>query len=117
MISKWNLALLKMIAEESNPMVRDFLLLTFSKDKNFMKAIRSLCKNTLKGNLKLNAKDKDKLEAYLKEIKYFAVKRNATRPKLSQTGSGFLSVLVPIAAALLGPLIDGAFKKNGNDTA
>lgn len=103
---------MQILANEKNPKVRRLFLYTFAKNKKFIKALRTLCKNTVKGKLNLSNKEKEKISKHLKEIKFFSIKKNSSKSKLVQNGAGFLAALIPIAAAILGPLIDGAFKKN-----
>lgn len=108
MISNVHFAFLKILSEERDPYVRKVLLFSFMKDKKFIKALRSLCKNTLKGKFSISPQLRKR---YLKDLELFTDKK-ASRKKISQNGAGFLSILFPIVASVIGPLINGALSKN-----
>src|SRR5690348_10238531 len=112
MISNVHFAFLEILSKERDPYIRKVLLFTFCKDKKFIKALRSLCQNTLKGKFNIPPKEGAVIKRYLSDLKLLSDKKKATRKQISQNGAGFLSVLFPIVASVLGPLLNGALSKN-----
>ena len=111
-ISNVHFAFLKILSEERDPLCRKFLLRAFCKDKKFIKVLRYLCKMTINGKFNIPPKEYKKLKQYISDLKLFSSKRKANKSRISQNGAGFLTVLFPIVASVLGSLVNGALSKN-----
>jgi len=114
MISNIHFAYLEVLYKERDPYIRKVLLFAFCKDKKFIKALRYLCVNTLQGKFAPSAKETKELKKYISDLRLFSNKKKITKKKIIQNGAGFLTALIPIAAAILGPIINGAFSKDDN---
>src|SRR5690349_6867127 len=114
MISNIHFAYLEVLYKERDPYIRKVLLFAFCKDKKFIKALRSLCQNTLKGKFNITPKEGAIIQKYISDLRFFSDKKKANRKRITQNGAGFLSVLFPIVASVLGPIINGALSKNEN---
>jgi hypothetical protein len=89
------LPLLQLLAE-SSPTSRKQILK--SADDGMIKLLVECCHNTLKGGIKLSSLKIKKLKKYKKAIRVIAKPgKNLKKKKkdLIQTGSGFLSILLP----------------------
>jgi hypothetical protein len=102
-----NLPFLKLVASIKKSATRREILEALSNDETFQKALREIAKNTVRGAIKLSPSDIKKLKTHKGTIKSLSKKRlSANRKKklISQSG-GFLPILIPIVASLIGELI------------
>ena len=84
---------------------RKVLLCILCRDKNFIKLLKMVCQNTITESVPLTDQQKHKLQNYAAVIEAIS-----KEPKnvVSQNGSGFLSLLIPIVTSLIGSAINGA---------
>jgi hypothetical protein len=99
-------AILRTIAK-ARPDVRRSLL--EMADKELIRCLCEISDNTLKGYVNLNSRQKQKLSRYKKILRRIAQRGETWQKKkqLIQTGSGFI---VPLLAAVLGPIISSLIK-------
>lgn len=108
---------LEHLAQVNNRKDRKVLLRVFSRNPLFIKALREICSNTINGGLSLSQKDKNRLRKHKDIIVCLATKNKAVKRKLIQTGSGFLSVILPLVASVVGALLNGSQQKAASDDA
>jgi hypothetical protein len=85
---------------------RGVVIRIFSKDKDFVKAIKEIASNTVNKNIPLTVSDKIKLKKYksvLLDLSYKGGKKS-----LVQSGGGFLPLLVPIVTTVLSSMLNGS---------
>jgi adenine-specific DNA methylase len=100
---------LQLVCGIKNVKSRKIILSEFSRDKDFCSAVRELVKNTVNKNIKLSVNDKTKLRKQRKILLGILAKRTAHKRKrrlINQTGSGFLPIVIPLVAQLIGELIN-----------
>ena len=96
-----SLSLCKSLTERQN------LLKIFCRDKKFVKAVKLICRNTVSKDVPLTPSQRNQLKKYASAITNISSSRYSTKQALVQSGGGFLSILLPIVASLLGGLING----------
>lgn len=93
-----NAELLRLIYKAPPSVQREILYLL---DKKLVRLLCEISKNTLRGTLKLNNKQLNKLKNYKSELRHLSRKGDTWKQKkkrIVQCGSGFIS-------ALLGPIL------------
>lgn len=102
---------LELVASIKRKKLREDLLKELGKDEDFCKVIRELSRNTIKRNIpfkpvhiKQLKVHKGKIRKLAKKTKPLAVK---TRQDNTVQAGGFLPVLIPIVATLLGEFLRG----------
>lgn len=80
--------------------------------RRLQKAIREVCFNLLKGNIKLAPRQLVKLRRYKRQIRALALKKTTLKKRivLNQKG-GFLQALLPIAISTLSSLLSGGLSR------
>lgn len=99
------LPLFEHINSIKRPEDRRMVVAIFSKNHNFIKALEEVADNAVEGDIEFTAEQKRKLKRHKQVILALADKRG--KALVSQTGGGFLSVLLPIVTSILSPLING----------
>jgi hypothetical protein len=79
---------------------REKRLQAYIKDEKFYKLISNICMNASKGNIPLSKKEKAILKAEKTTLKDLS-KRKIRPENVPQTGSGILSILLPLALPIL----------------
>lgn len=102
---KNTLPILEAIARIKSREERKIVIYIFCRDKQFVKAIKEIAKNTVEGNVPLSVKDKHRLKKQKAVLTALAGKGG--KRVIKQQGAGFLPVLVPIVSAILGSIING----------
>ena len=85
---------------------RQQVLRIFAKDKDFVKAIKEIAHNTVNGNIRLTVTHKNHLRQYKDTLLKLASKSG--KKEIIQSGSGFLSLLLPIVSTVLGSMLNGS---------
>lgn len=89
---------------------REILLCILCRDKNFMKLLKMVCKNTINESVPLTDQQKLTIKNYAAVIEAISKSSNSKKV-VSQNGTGFLSLLIPIVTSLIGSAINGANKE------
>lgn len=84
---------------------RKVVLSILAKEPNFIKALEEIAVNTVEGNIKLAKSQKTSLKKHKELLVQLSEKRG--KKLLSQSGGGFLPILIPLVADLIGSLING----------
>ena len=108
MIPDRYIAFLELVASCKDIKERRVVLNALCRHKKFIKAIKMICRNTVNQTLNLSDKQKNQLKKHAKVIEYVAKSSNSGRKTIVQNGGGFVSVLLPIVASLIGAAINGA---------
>lgn len=108
---------LEHLASVTSKKDRSVLLRIFSRNPLFIKALREICSNTVKGQLNLSKTDKNRLRKHKDIISCLATKGKPVKRKLIQSGSGFLSIILPLVASVVGSLLNGAQQKASPDVS
>jgi hypothetical protein len=116
MIPDRYMGFLEIVAQCRSISERRTLLRVLCRDKKFIKAVRLICANTVKNRVSLSTADKRRLRNHAKTIAYVARSSRGGTRRIVQNGGGFLSVLFPIVASLVGAAINGANAKMGDGT-
>lgn len=88
---------------------RKAILKEFSKDPNFCKLLRQVAKNTLRKNFEIDSPSIKKLRKQKKSIIKLTKKyknRRQSQKVIVQRGSGFLPLVIPLLAQVIGSLIN-----------
>ena len=98
---------LELIASIKNSRRRNAILKDFAGNLKIFDALREIAVNTIKKNIPLTTHQKRKLRRYEKTILGLSRKRISRRKKkkLVEQSGGFLSIVLPIVASLVGDLI------------
>lgn len=91
------------------PKARNKILKVFCKDPKFCKLLRQVARNTLKKNFDIDEISIDKLRQQKKSIIKLTKKYKNKRQQeeiLVQKGSGFLPLVIPLLAQVIGSLIN-----------
>jgi hypothetical protein len=108
--------ILERLAKTTSRKERSDIMKVFCRDKNFIKALKEICSNTVRGNLTLSLKDKNRLKKHKRVIESLASSKPFKR-KLVQSGSGFLAVLLPLVASIIGSAFsNGAHPQNDSSS-
>lgn len=107
MIPETYLKLLQEVANANSRSKRVQLIKQHYKDPKFIKAIKLVCKNTVKCKVPLSIKDKRRLRPHAKTISKIAKSKTNGKQTIIQNGGGFLSILIPIVTSLLGAAFNG----------
>lgn len=99
------LPLLQAVVKVKNVRCRQMILKELGKDKQFATCLREITENLLDGNVDLSVKDKRRLNRHAKVIKSLQKGKG-----VSQSG-GFLNIVIPLLATVVGELIASAAKK------
>lgn len=84
---------------------RRVVLSILAKDKNFIKALEEIAVNTVEGNIKLAKHEKVRLRKHKELLVLLSEKKG--KALLSQSGGGFLPILIPLVIDLVASLING----------
>lgn len=84
---------------------RKRLLTKLAQDPEFVKCMREITENVLKENVELSVKDKRRLNRHAKVISSLRKSKGVT-----QSG-GFLNIVVPLLASVVGELIASRVSK------
>jgi len=97
---------LQFIASVKSPILRKKLLTSLS-DECLYKALNEIAVNTIKGNVKLNKSQKTQLRKYKTNLIGLSKKTNnkSRKIKLIKQSGGFLPILIPAIASIIGSLI------------
>lgn len=98
--------LLKCITKIKDKRLQRKVLRQLCKEKRFKQCICELVDNTVKENIKLSTADKKRLNKESDVIRSVLKKRE----KINQTG-GFLNIVVPLLATVVGEIIASRIKK------
>ena len=99
---------LKVIASIRDTRKRNARLKTFSDNMSFFDALKEIAANTINMNLPLRLHQKKKLRRYSKTIRELAEKKKKSKikkKKLAEQSGGFLPILIPLVASVLGEVI------------
>lgn len=98
---------LEIIASIKRKQLRRELLKEFSKDEDFCKVLRELARNTVNRNIPLKRFHVRQLQSHKRTILALSKKKTkkSVRKKAIVQSGGFLPVLIPIVASLLGELL------------
>src|SRR5882757_1773832 len=90
-----------------NETKRKNVLSQIGKDETIYNALREIAHNTIKGNVKLNNTQKQKLQRHKKTLKSLCLKCKCAkrRQKLVVQSGGFLPFLIPAVASLVSSII------------
>lgn len=99
---------LNLILQCKSPQARKLAIAAAYQDKKFIKALKMICKNTINQGLDLTEKQKNQLKKHAAAISFIAESRTNGKRKVIQNGGGFLSILIPLVASLVGSAINGA---------
>lgn len=91
--------MLKAVAGIKDKRAQLLVLKQLKKHRPFVVLLRELAENTIKQNIKLTEKEKKKLNKHAVVIKALTKKK-----KVEQSG-GFLGIIVPLLAELIGGLV------------
>ena len=109
---KANFKFIRLLSDSSPLSRRKLLQKVSNKD---LKAISELCLNLIRGNIKLNKRQRAKFERYKKSIGLLANRRISLKKKkqvINQKGSaGFLLPLASIALPLLAEIVQKTLSK------
>jgi len=108
--------LLKAVELAKSKAERETLLIVLCRHKKFIKALKVLCKNTVNQKLPLTDKQKHQLKKHASVINYIAKSKRSAKRSIVQSGGGFISILLPILASLVGSAINGANREMGDGT-
>ena len=108
MIPDKYIELLKTIKLCKSRSERKTLLTILCRHKKFIKAMKVICINTVNQSIPLTEKQKNQLKKHASVISYIASSRRSARNHIVQSGGGFISILLPIVASLIGSAINGA---------
>lgn len=117
MIPQKYIELLKVISLCNSKSERQSVLTVLCRHKKFIKAMKILCKNTVNQSLPLTDKQKHQLRKHASVISYIAKSRRSAKKSIVQSGAGFVSILLPIVASLIGSAINGASSQVGDDSS
>jgi hypothetical protein len=102
---KKNLPRLQAVCDVKSPELRHALIKDYCRDDCFCRAVTEVARNTVKRNLPLDAKAINRLRRHKKAILDFVPKLGqAKRRELAAQSGGFLPVVVPILASLIGEI-------------
>jgi hypothetical protein len=99
---------LKLLSQIKNKDIRKNATCDFCKNENLYKAIKEIALNIVNKNIPLTNKDKKKLKKYKKDIYLLSKQKFKSKRKqkvLQQTG-GFLPILIPLVATILGQIYE-----------
>jgi len=99
---------LNLLSKIKNEKKRKDLLKEISDDDTIFSALSEIARNQVKGNIKLNKKQSHHLKKHSKTIKGFCCKKiplNKRRKLIVQSG-GFLPILLPLVAGVLGSILN-----------
>lgn len=116
MIPEKYMELIKSIELCRNRQERTFLLTILCRHQKFIKAMKLICKNIVNQSIPLTDKQKNQIKKHASVIFYVAKSRRSARKSIVQSGGGFISILLPIVASLIGSAINGTREKMGNDS-
>ena len=85
---------------------RQQVLRIFAKDKDFVKAIKEIAYNTVNGNIVLS--DAEKLSLRRHKNTLIKLSSKGGKKDIIQSGTGFLSLLLPIVSTVLGSMLNGS---------
>lgn len=105
--------LIRCICKKKSKKLREHFLTAISKDKSFCRCLREIAKHTVKEKFPLEKKHKKQLNKHVKTVRG-VLSKNKRRRRLSVIQSGgFLPILLPFVAALLGEVVaKNVFSKN-----
>lgn len=95
----------QVLAKVESQKLREDLLKEFSRNPDFCRCVRELVKNAVKLNLPLTKSEKKVLDQHQKVVKGVLSKRRQTSRRFIKQSGGFLPILVPILATLLGEIV------------
>ena len=96
---------LKFIAKVKDLRTRRKLLLEMS-DNCLFKALHEIALNTMKGKVKLNKSQMRKISKYRKNLTALSNKNYKRKKHLIKQSGGWLPILIPAVASILGSLIN-----------
>ena len=109
MIPEHYIAQLNSILYCQDKQEREVLLCILCRDKNFIKLLKMVCRNTLNESVPLTKQQKHEIKNYAAVIDAIS-KTSDPKKEVLQNGSGFLSLLIPIVTSLIGSAINDANK-------
>ena len=107
MIPEYYMHLLQSLSLCKSVKERQQLLTVFCRDKKFVKVVKLICQNTISKEVPLTKDQQNKLKKYADKINKIGVSRKSTRTTIVQSGGGFISILLPVVASLIGGIING----------
>lgn len=116
MIPEKYIELLKAIELCRTRQERTFLLTVLCRHEKFIKAMKLICKNIVTQSIPLTDKQKNQIKKHASVIFHVAKSRRSAKRSIIQSGGGFISILLPIVASLIGSAINGAREKVGDDS-
>lgn len=99
-----HLPLLEAVMRIKDVNERKQVLQILLRDRKLKKVIREIALNVVEGNVPLTANEKRMLQKYKSTIWKLKAKHSVRRV-VNQDGEGFLSILLPIIASLIGSSI------------
>lgn len=81
------------------------LLRMLCREKKFKTCVCEIAHNTIKGNIALTAKDKKRIN------RHSTIVRKILRKKSIDQSGGFLNIVVPLLASVVGEIISSRLKK------
>ena len=98
---------LRLIAGISRNDIRKAILKKLSEDPSFLKALREIAKNTVRRKINLSSAEVKKLQKHKRLIASIAKTKNSIdkRRKLAVKSGGFLPILIPLIATIIGEVI------------
>ena len=99
---------LKFIASIQDPMERNVRLKRFADNMEFFDALKEIAINTMNMNVPLKITQKEKLRRYARTIRELADKKPKSklkRKKLIEQSGGFLPILIPLVASVIGEVL------------
>lgn len=99
-----HLPLLEAIMRIKNVSERKQVLSILLRDKKLKKVVREIALNVVEGNVPLTEKERKMLQKYKSTIWRLKAKHSVRRV-VDQDGEGFLGILLPIIASLIGSAI------------
>ena len=116
MIPNKYIELMKLIDLTKSVDERKALLRILCRHKKFIKAMKVICKNTIDCQIPLDKKQKNQLRKHAAVINYIAKSPRSAKNSIVQSGGGFISILLPIVASLIGSAINGQRAEVGDDS-
>jgi len=101
---------LRLISQIKNEKKRKVLMKEICEDETIYKALSEIAKNQIKGNIKLDKKQSKKLKRHSKLLKKLCLKKDKItlkkRKNLVVQSGGFLPLLLPTVALILGSILN-----------
>jgi len=114
MIPEKYIELLKIISLCNSKTERKTLSTILCRHKKFIKAMKIICKNTVNEKIPLTERQQNQLRKHASVISNIANSRRSAKKSIVQSGGGFVSILLPIVASLIGSAINGARSQMGD---